>query len=71
VPRANLALPDLEGVERRIPGITDRVSYVATPIIDISSSQIRGRVARGLSIRHLVPDKVEEYITKQKLYIRG
>jgi len=69
VPRANLALPDLEGVERRIPGITDRVSYVATPIIDISSSQIRERVARGLSIRHLVPDKVEEYIAKHRLYL--
>jgi len=68
VPRANLALPDLEGVERRIPGITDRVSYVATPIIDISSSQIRERVARGSSIRHLVPDKVEEYIAKRRLY---
>jgi len=69
VPRANLALPDLEGVERRIPGITDRVSYVATPIIDISSSQIRERVARGLSIRHLVPDKVEEYIAQHRLYL--
>jgi len=68
VPRANLALPDLEGVEHRIPGITDRVSYVATPIIDISSSQIRERVARGLSIRHLVPDKVEEYIAQRRLY---
>jgi len=69
VPRANLALSALEDLERRIPGITDRVSYVATPIIDISSSQIRERVARGLSIRHLVPDKVEEYIAQHQLYL--
>jgi len=67
VPRANLAF-STEDLERHVPGITDRVSYVATPIIDISSSQIRERVARGLSIRHLVPDKVEEYIAQRQLY---
>jgi len=39
-----------------------------TPL-DISSSQIRKRIKKGSSIRYLVPEKVEEYIEKNRLYI--
>jgi len=38
--------------------------------IDVSSSKIRAMVAKGESIRYLVPTKVEEYINKKKLYQR-
>lgn len=38
-----------------------------TPLA-ISASDIRARVARGESIRYLVPDEVIEYVRKQKLY---
>ena len=36
--------------------------------IDISATDIRKRVARGQSIRYLVPPVVEEIIQRQKLY---
>jgi nicotinate-nucleotide adenylyltransferase len=36
--------------------------------IDISATDIRKRVARGQSIRYLVPPTVEEIIQRQKLY---
>src|SRR6266571_3415043 len=36
--------------------------------IDISATDIRKRVARGQSIRYLVPPAVEEIIHRQKLY---
>ena len=38
-----------------------------TPLA-ISASDIRARIARGGSIRYLVPDEIIEYVRKQKLY---
>ena len=36
--------------------------------IDISASDIRHRIAEGMSIRYLVPDAVEMYIAEHRLY---
>jgi nicotinate-nucleotide adenylyltransferase len=36
--------------------------------IDISATEIRRRVAQNESIRHLVPESVEEIIQREKLY---
>jgi nicotinate-nucleotide adenylyltransferase len=43
-------------------------SLVPTPLIDISSTAIRQRVAEGLSIRFLVPQRVRQYIERHGLY---
>jgi len=45
-----------------------REEIVPTPLVDISSSQIRQRVAGGRSIRYLTPDFVIAYINRRKLY---
>ena len=37
--------------------------------VDVSASQIRQRVARGLSISGLVPETVESYIREHGLYL--
>jgi nicotinate-nucleotide adenylyltransferase len=36
--------------------------------LDISSSDIRARLAQGLSVRYLLPDSVIEIIEQQRLY---
>lgn len=44
------------------------VHMISSVQINISSTGIRRRAARGLSIRGLVPPAVEDYICKQQLY---
>ncbi len=47
----------------------DQAIFVGTPLIEISSTTIRDRVKRGLPIRYMVPEAVEKYIYKKKLFI--
>ena len=42
---------------------------VESPLVEISSSDIRRRVASNQSVRFLVPRSVEKYIETQKMYL--
>jgi nicotinate-nucleotide adenylyltransferase len=63
-----LGSKDLKHLETAIPGLLDKVIQLDMPVIGISSSGIRQRLAQGLSIRYLVPAEVEKYITEHKIY---
>ncbi len=69
VPRPGYLLPDLNSLETVIPGLFKRLIVLDKPKRDISATEIRKRVAQGLSIRHLVPEPVAEYIKQHKLYL--
>lgn len=69
VPRPGFSLPDLKSLEAVIPGLARSLIVLDKPKIDIRATEIRERAARGLSIRHLVPEPVDEYIRKHKLYL--
>ena len=63
---------DPAGVVAATPlGLPDGAITVATRIIDISSSEIRDRVRKGLPIRGFVTDPVDRYIAEQRLYRQG
>ncbi len=68
-PRPGYSRPNLKKLEATIPGLSQRAMLMEKPEIDISASEIRNRVARGLSIRHLVPEPVNRYIKQHRLYI--
>jgi len=70
VPRPGYNQPDLQALETEIPGLSQRVILLDEPRLDISATEIRNRVSRGLSITHLVPVLVDEYIKQHKLYIK-
>ncbi len=43
--------------------------YMEARLVEISATEIRHRVAEGLSIRYLVPDAVAMYIAEHGLYL--
>ena len=68
IPRVGYSIPELNSLEALVPGLSQRVTLLDTPHIDISASAIRDRVAHGLSIHHLVPEPVNRYIKQHNLY---
>jgi nicotinate-nucleotide adenylyltransferase len=71
VTRPGFSRPDLKAMESLVPGVTQSVVWLDILPVDISSTDIRNRVARGLSIHGLVPDEAEAYIKEHRLYGGG
>lgn len=69
-PRAGSALPDAAALEKRFGAAASRIHLLSGPAVDVSSTEIRLRVAAGLTIRYLVPRRVEELIAARGLYRR-
>ena len=67
-PRPGTQMPRAEGLAERFGSAAGRIHLLDGPSLDVSSSQIRERVASGHAIRYLVPRTVEELIASRRLY---
>jgi len=56
---------DLTAAEQ---GFIQRVTFIDSPVIEISSSDIRRRIKEHTLIKYLVPKNVEKYIYKKGMY---
>ena len=63
---------DLNHMEGRLRELNDlhkdKIHTISTPGLQISSTDIRQRVKNDMSIKYLLPESVEIYINKYKLY---
>ncbi|RMG99695.1 MAG: nicotinate (nicotinamide) nucleotide adenylyltransferase [Aquificota bacterium] len=60
----------LSYVKERFPWLKEGEDYTLLSVrrIDVSSTEIRRRLAQGKSVRWLLPEKVEDYILQRGLY---
>lgn len=59
---------DLTPLEKAVPGISAHIQVLEAPQLEIASHELQDRVRRGLPIKYQLPDAVEEYIHRHKLY---
>jgi len=65
---ASVVVMNREGVVMNKNEFSSLVKLVNVPNIEISSSEIRKKIALGKSVKYLVSEKVEKFIVKNKLY---
>ena len=65
---ASLAVYKRKGFHRALSTTTLNYSVLKGPMLRLSSTAIRTRIARGLSIHTLVPKSIEQYIKQHVLY---
>lgn len=61
---------DVEGIVRQVPDAAGRIELIDVPLIQIASRLIRQRVRDGAPITYQVPEEVESYILRHRLYLR-
>ena len=61
--------PNITQLEQTIPDLQAQIDWIHSPLVHVSSSDLRKRFASGLPLRYAVPDAVIEYIAANRLYL--
>jgi nicotinate-nucleotide adenylyltransferase len=67
-PRDGYPAAGPEFLGRHMPDLADRATFLDSPYLRLSASELRRRAADGRSLRYLVPDAVAAYIGDHALY---
>lgn len=68
--RPGYNLDYLDSILQKLPPKADqRIFFLEVPALAISSTDIRRRLEEGCTIKYLLPENVEHYIIKKKLYL--
>lgn len=62
---------DLSRLERFLPGVSAKIFFVDAPLLEISSREIRQRIAQEQAYRYYLPPAVYQYIQDHNLYRHG
>ncbi len=61
---------DLCKLETKLPGIHAKIRFLKSPLVEISATEIRRRIARKEPFRYFLPDPVYQLITQRDYYQR-
>ena len=68
VARPGIGAVDRAALESIRVGASDEVLIVEGPFVDINAVDVRGRMAKGQSVKNLIPQAVEDYAGRHGLY---
>ena len=69
VQMANLVVLKRPAISLKTSRFSREVIFLDERLIEISSTEIRERIQKGLPLRYLLPETVERYIKENSLYI--
>ena len=59
---------DMPALEKRLPGLTAKVQFIDSALIDISSTQLRAAIAADKPFRYSLPPDIYRYIQEHGMY---
>ena len=59
---------ELRKLEEQTPGVSAKLLFIDAPLLEISSTEIRSRIVKGLTYRYYLPEVVYRFIEDDRLY---